>query len=222
MPQLNEGTECIRGRLQQHAGKTAFCAMCGQGAAEHHPVPVCGSHFEIDSPGFAAAAARSEAHVILYDEIVRCRMSEDIDPSCAGIGYHPEFDRLEIHHQRVRHDVVGAIRPAVEFSGILGRQGERAIVDDDVAVNRLEPAGAQRLREAPPTLQGHVGVAAAMQVEISVEHAGLDLAANRGLRMPGVRRPQQVQGRKRGDDLDGRGGTARSIRVLTEHQAAGT
>ena len=81
----------------------------------------------------------------------------------AGVRHDAEFDGLEIHHERIGHDVVRAIRPAVEFPRILGRQGERRIVDDDVAVDGLQPLGAQRPGEAPPALQGHVGIAASLQ-----------------------------------------------------------
>jgi hypothetical protein len=41
-----------------------------------------------------------------------------------GIGDELEVDRLEIHHQRIGQDVVGAIRPPVEGARILAAYGE--------------------------------------------------------------------------------------------------
>ena len=85
------------------------------------------------------------------------------------------------------------MRPAVERRGILGRQRESGIVDDDVAVQGAEPFGAQLLHEAPPALEGHIGVAAALQNEIAFEHAVLERALQKRLRVPRVGRPQRIE-----------------------------
>ena len=83
------------------------------------------------------------------------------------------------------------------------------------------PSGAQRVHEAPPSIQRHVGVAAALQNQISVEHAAAQLAADQRLGVPGVRGTQQIQAGERRHELDGRGGAARSVAVLARQHAAG-
>ena len=192
--------------------------MRGQGAARTPPDPsLREATLKSTRPAGAAAAARGEAHVILDGEIDGRRSGDDIDPARRRhSAATPEFDRLEIDHQRVRHDVVGAIRPAVECAGILRRQGERRVVDDDVAVNRLQARGAQRAARsstsAPASCRDRRRPAGSRSPSST---PALDLAANRGSRVPGERRSQQVQGRERGDHLDGRCGTARRIGVLT-------
>ena len=55
-PQLDEGAEGVRCRLQQHAGEAALRALRRQGAAEHHLVPSLRCHLEIDARGRGAAA----------------------------------------------------------------------------------------------------------------------------------------------------------------------
>jgi len=53
------------------------------------------------------------------------------------IGKQLKFDGLEIHHERIGQDIVGAIWPPIEGAGILLRQRECRVVDDDIAANRL-------------------------------------------------------------------------------------
>ena len=52
------------------------------------------------------------------------------------------------------------------------------------------PRGAQLLHEAPPAIQRHVGIAAALQNEIPIERAVLERALQERLRVPGVGRAQ--------------------------------
>src|ERR1700676_3479084 len=220
MPQFDECTERIRGRLQQYAGKAAFGTMRRQCAAEYHPIPTRGGDFEVDSAGRAAAPAGGKAHMIVNRQINGRRARNDVDPPGLDVRLHPKLDGLEIHHQCIGDHVVWAIRPAVEFPWVLRWQGEGGVVYDDIAVNGLEPLGSQGASEAPPSFQGHVRIAAALQDQVAVEHPVVECTANRRSRMPGVRGPQQIQSGKGRDYFDGGSGTARCVRVLAEYEAA--
>ena len=184
-----------------------------QGAGENDVIPLLGGDLEIHPVGRRAAMARRKCDAIVDREVDGCRRRHDLDSADLRVRRHPELDGLEVHHQRIGQHVVSAIRPPVERARILRRQGERRIVDHDVAADRFEALGAQHVGEAPPALQGHVGIAAALQNEVAVEHAVAQFAANQRTRVPGKRGPEQVQTGERGEQLDGRCRAARGVAV---------
>src|ERR1700735_4492687 len=102
--------------------------MRRQRAGKHHSVPLGGGHLKIPSARGTAAAARREADVILDIEIDGSWARDDLYLPAVGIGDEFEVDRLEIHHQRIGQDVVGAIRPPVEGARILAAYGEGGVV----------------------------------------------------------------------------------------------
>ncbi len=202
-PQFDEGAERIGGRPEQHASDAAFLAVRRQCAAEGHPIPALRGHLKIDPGGGARATAAGETHPILDRQVDRRGTGNDIDFAGLRVGHQPELDGLKIHHQRIRQDIVRAVGPAIEGCGVLFIGRERGVVDDDVAADRLQSLHPQCMREAPPSLQGHVRVAAALQDQIPLQHSVIERALGRSAGMPGVGRPQQVEGRKGGNDLEG-------------------
>ena len=165
--------------------------------------------------------ARRKCDAIVDREVDGRRRRHDLDLADLRIRRHPEFDGLEVDHQRVGQDVISAIRPSIERARILRRQGERRIVDHDVAVDRLETPGPQHVHKAPPAFQGHVGIAAALQNEVAVEHTVVQFAAKQRARVPDKRGSEQVQTGECGEQLDGRCRAARGIAVQTRDHPPG-
>ena len=154
-------------------------------------------HFEIHARGGRRGNGPSTNTTRLsIARLGGARGRDDVDLASDRIRHEPEFDGLEIDHQGVRQRVVSPMRAAVERARILGRRRERGIVHHDIAADRLETPGAQGVHEAPPSIQRHVGVAAALQNQISAEHAAAQLAADQRLGVPGVRRTREDPGRR--------------------------
>jgi hypothetical protein len=208
-PQLHERAERVARRGQQHPRDAAFGALGRQEPRKLDAIPLGRGNLECHARGPAAAWARHEGDAVVDREIDRCRRRGDVHATGAGIRHEPELDGLEIDHERRGLRVVGLVRPPVEGRGILGRQCEGRIVDHDVAAQGAKPFRAQCLHEAPPALEGHVGIAAALQNEIPLEHAVLEHALHERLRVPSIGRPQRIEGGEGRHHFDGGGGAAR-------------
>jgi hypothetical protein len=184
-------------------------------------IPLRRGHLEIHRGRRAAAAAAGEANLIVDDQIDGSRGRDDVDAMHALVRRQAEVHRLEVDHERIRQHVVRTVRPPVESSRIFRRQREGGVVDNDVAANGVQSPIAQRTGKAPPALQRHVRVAAALQNQVPVQHAILELPAEGRASVPDIGGAEHVQTREGGYHLDGGGGTARGVDVLPGDQFAG-
>jgi hypothetical protein len=77
---------------------------------------------------------------------------------CSGSTRKLKRDGLEVHHQGARHDVVSAVRLAVERARVgLTAHVEIAVVEHEVAADLLEPRATQRMHELPDLFLDEVG-----------------------------------------------------------------
>jgi hypothetical protein len=89
----------------------------------------------------------------------------------AGVGHEAQHQRLEVEQQPVRPGVVGAQRVVVKGGGVVRRQAEHAVVQQDVAVDvRARPCRGWR-DQVLQALDHQLRVAAALDQQVAVQHA---------------------------------------------------
>ena len=127
-----------------------------------------------------------------------------------------ELHCLEIHEQRVRHDVVRAIRLAVELAGLRFVDAEEAVVEHQVAADVGQPLAAQAAQQLPQLFDDEVRVAVALQRQVAVELAAVERAQVVNLRGPRVGGAEILERAPRRDDLHHRRGAARCVRQVSQ------
>ncbi len=199
---------------------------CGPQLADRRPLATTRSGFgRLDRVRHlvvaADAAAARELHAVLDHEAFRERLDRDVDAVAVVGRPDREVGRLPVDQHRVGQHVVGAPELAVEILGPLVGCGEARLVDDDVALDHAQPRLPQVVHEAPPALDREQRVAAALQVEVSLEHALDDRRVRQGARLPGIGRPEQVERGPGRQHLHRRGGRARHRGIELEQVVAG-
>ena len=126
----------------------------------------------------------------------------------AAVGHKAEHQRLEVHQQAIGRGVVGAQRLVVEGSGVVRRQREHRVVQDHVATHHAHALFLDVGHQVLQALDDQLGVAAATDDEVAVQHPVLDRAIGVDARAPQVVRTQHVQARVSGHQLHHRGGVA--------------
>ncbi len=101
---------------------------------------------------------------------------DDLHAAVRRVRRELELHGLEVHQQRVRHDVVRAVRLAVELAGVGLVDGEEAVVEHEVAADLGEPLAAQRAQQLPQLFDDEVGIAVALQRQVAVELAAVERA----------------------------------------------
>ena len=117
-------------------------------------------------------------------------------------------------------DVVRAAGVAVELRGVVHEGREVAAIEDHVAADVAQAAGAQVVRHFPEALVGELGIAAAAHDEIAAQLAVDDLAAGHEMGLERERGAEQVQARVGGHELDDRGGVQWALRVVDHNRGA--
>ena len=93
---------------------------------------------------------------------------------------------------------------------------EESAIEHEVAFHAREPLVAQHRHERLPSLQRELGIAAAFQHEIAVQHAGVERAVEIRGGGPVEFRAEQFQRREGRDELHHGRGVVRPIRLLRE------
>ena len=132
-----------------------------------------------------------------------------------------EAQGAEVDQQAVRADVVGAHRLVVEGTGIDAGHVEHRAVEHDVAGDVLDAADAQLAKQAGQVLDGEARVAAAFQVQISVQNAVYRSSLDPGRGFPGVGRAEQVERGVGGEQLHHRGRVHRRGRIMGNQRRRG-
>jgi hypothetical protein len=143
-------------------------------------------------------------------------------PPRGRVGHDGDVDGLEIDHQRVGQDVVGAVRTIVERGAVVTLRREQRVVDHDVAGDALDAHLAQAVDETPPAIRIHERVAAALEHEVAVEHLVAHGTGRIGTRAPRVGRPEQLERGERRNDLHRRRRVARHAGVVTHQRLVAT
>ena len=138
----------------------------------------------------------------------------------SGAGREANLHRLEIDEQRVRSDVVGLERLAVERGRIVRDGREERAVEHEVAVDARQPLVAQHRHERLPSLDRDLRIAAALEHEIAVQHAGVERAVEIRDGPPAVVGAEQFERGERRDELHHRRGVVRPIRLVREQRPA--
>ena len=152
-----------------------------------------------------AARPVDERRVVVDLEVREHGLRRDADAAARRIRHELELHGLEVHQQRVRHDVVGAIRLAVERAGIGLVDGEIAVVEHEIARDLGEPHAPQRAQQLPDFLDDELRVAVALDPEVAVELLAVEARPGNRPRSATCRRAQVLERAPRRDDLhDGR------------------
>ena len=202
-----------RGPSKTESAQLLLAAIGGVGSAEDDrgDEPVL-----VDVVGEVAAprAARLARELDAARDLDVGQVGLGRDAHAASVGNEAELDRLEVHQAGVGAHVVGAARIVVEARRVMDDRGEVAAIDDHVAADVAQAARAQLVRELPQALVGELGIAAAADDEIALEHAAGDLARGEDVRPEGESRAQEVERGVGGDELHHRGGIDRGAGLV--------
>jgi hypothetical protein len=121
------------------------------------------------------------------------------------IGNQLQRDRLEVHQQGIRRDVVRPHRLRVEACRVGRGDGEGAAVEHQVAANLANAARAYLAQQPLELVVGQLGIAAAAQVQVAGQDPVVERAIGKGFGLPDIGRPQQVERGIGGHQLHGRG-----------------
>src|SRR6185503_18019607 len=103
-------------------------------------------------------------------------------------------DGLEVHHQGARHDVVNAVRLAVERARTgLTAQAEQAVVEHEGADDLLQRRATQSMHELPDLFLDEVRIAIALERKAPVELAAVERAEHVDLRLPDEGRTEELE-----------------------------
>ena len=139
------------------------------------------------------------------------RLHRHLRGPALGLGLEVKHQRLEVDQQPVGPGVVGAQRVVVKRGRIVRRQPEHAAVQQDVALDGRHALGADGVDQIGQALAHQLGVAAALNQQVAVQHAVLDGALGVHARLPEIARAQQVQPGVGGHQLHHRGRVHRRI-----------
>ena len=140
-------------------------------------------------------------------------------PHRAAPGFDDHLERVEVDEEGVGGRVVRPVRPAVELPRRrLPGDREPGVVDDEPARNRLEAARPHRREEPPELLDHQLGVPAPDQHEVAVEAPLPDRPGHVDASLPLMVRPQLLQGREGGDDLDRGRRVAGDVRAVADER----
>ena len=192
----------VAGGVGESHGPDAFAAFDRVAAAEMHPVRVGKLGLQRAAPVVAALGA--EGHLCVHLHIGNRRLAADAGDAAVGLGGEGEDQRLEVDQQAVGCDVVGAERLAVEFGGVAGLGREDMAVEHDVAAHAVHAPGLQRGKGGGNALQHQLGVAAALDVQVAIQHTVFERAVGIEAGFPGVVGAQGVERGKGGDQLHDR------------------
>lgn len=132
-------------------------------------------------------------------------------PALAWFRNEFEDQCLEIHQQAVRPGVVGAQGIVVEGGGIVRGQVEHAVVQQDVAVDGAHALVLDGAHQVLKAFQHQLGIAAALDQQIAVQHPILDIALGKDARLPEMAGPEQIEAGVSGDQLHDRSRAHRRI-----------
>ena len=172
---------------------------------------------DVEAEGEVPAAARPELGPDPQPEARHRRIGPR--PHFAAPGFDDHVERVEVDEERIGRRVVRPVRPAVELpGGRLPGDREPGVVDDEPARDRLEAARPHRREEPPEPLDHQEGVPAPDQHEVAVEAPLPDRPGHVDAGLPLVVRPQLLQGREGGDDLDRGRRVAGDVRAVADER----
>ncbi len=127
------------------------------------------------------------------------------------IGFEPVAHDLEVHQQCIRSDVVGAQRLAVELGRIVLRHVEVTVVQQQVAVDRVNARLSHESQHLPDPLGDEERIPVTADQQVAGQAAILDLAEREDLGRPPVVRAQRVEADERRQQLHRRCRIARHV-----------
>ena len=151
-----------------------------------------------------ATVAGGEPRRTVDNDIGKWRLDAHLDRIPREIGRKDKAHALEVDGERVRADVVGSQRLAVERRRIVSSDVEPSPVQHQVATDGREAGGAKAGDELAELLEGDFRIAAAFEHQIAAEHAGDDRTVGIGFGLPAIVRPEELEAGKRRHQLHGR------------------
>ncbi len=208
------------GVMLEHRAAQAVVVTAGREVALEDDARHVGRVVDIETDPrlITAAGPVHEIDAIPNREVRQLRVGRDQDPPLTRIGQKKEPDRLEIDEQGVRHDIVGSIRLAIESAGVLGRDIEEAVVQQQIALDFMQAETAHAAEQLPELLDDEKRIAMPLDREIAVEPPAVETTIEIDLGRPGVSRPEQPETRPCGDELhDGRR-VSRHLGQVAQHR----
>ena len=187
----------------------------GKGRVERRPDRERARDRETERPPPAATRPRRES--IAEHQTFDGRLGPHPSPALPPSDDH--LDRVEVDEERVRERVVGAVWLAVERSGRrLAGDRETGVVDDEPSRDRFEAARPHRRQQSPELLDDEERIPAPHQHEVPVEAPLPNRTGHADIRLPPVRGPKLLEGRKGGQELDRGRGVPRNVRPVADER----
>jgi hypothetical protein len=161
----------------------------------------------------ATAVAVAQRDLVGDIEVGRRRLGGNAQGLCHRIGHQLQRHGLEVQQQGVRRHVVWPRRLGIEAPRVVAVGGKGRAIEHQVAANFADATRANHAQQAAELVIGQLGIAAAPEMQIALQHPVCQTAADKGLGLPGVGRAEQVECRKGGDQLHGRGRVQRGTRI---------
>ena len=133
-----------------------------------------------------------------------------------GVGHELNQHRFEADQQGVGCGVVRAQGLAIETGRVVRGQRKGAAVQHDVALDFANPQALQTTHQKPQLLHAQLGVATALHIHLSLQHAIAHRTIDIHRRAPGEGRPQHIQRCTGGDQLHQRRRVARHLGLVSQ------